>query len=211
MNEGRERGSPRKARAVHRLQVPHLLTRFPDRIVWATFTFVTGFVAIATLSSLAFALKAPFIFPPLGATAILFLYSPTLPTASPKSAMCGHGIGILCGYGALVLTGLQHAPSATVIGVDGARVLATGLALATTAALMILLKVVHPPAGATALMVSLGVVTNPYQLPLLEVAVGILALEAFVANRIAGVEFPIWTPRVPMSEEGAQLLAERLP
>ena len=211
MHETQGARSPRKARAQHRLQLPHLLTRFPDRIVWASFTFITAFVSIATLSSLALLLKAPFIFPPLGATAILFLYSPSLPTASPKSAICGHGIGILCGYGALLLTGLQHAPSATVIGVDGARVLATCIALSTTAALMILLKVVHPPAGATALMVSLGVVTNPYQLPLLEVAVGILALEAFIANRIAGVEFPIWMPRVPMSAEGVKLLAERLP
>ena len=151
--------------------MPHLLTRFPERMVWAAFTFASSFVAIATLAALAMLLKAPFVFPPLGATAILFLYSPSLPTASPRSAICGHGNGILCGYGALLATGLQHAPSATIVGVDGARVLATALALAVTAALMILLKVVHPPAGATALMVSLGVVTNPLQLPLLEVAV----------------------------------------
>ncbi len=191
--------------------MPHLLTRFPERMVWAAFTFASSFVAIATLAALAMLLKAPFVFPPLGATAILFLYSPSLPTASPRSAICGHGIGILCGYGALLATGLQHAPSATIVGVDGARVLATALALAVTAALMILLKVVHPPAGATALMVSLGVVTNPLQLPLLEVAVVFLALEAYVVNRLAGVEYPIWTPRVPLSKEGAQLLADRLP
>lgn len=91
------------------------------------------------------------------------------------------------------------------------EILATALALSVTAALMILLKVVHPPAGATALMVSLGVVTNPLQLPLLEVAVAFLALEAYVVNRLVGIEYPIWTPRVPLSKEGAQLLAERLP
>jgi len=155
--------------------------------------------------------KAPFLFPPLGATAILFLYSPSLPTASPKSAICGHGIGIVCGYGALVVTGLQHAPAATIVGVNEARIIATAVALSVTAALMILLRVVHPPAGATALMVSLGVVTNPLQLPLLEVAVAFLAVEAFVVNRLAGIEYPIWTPRVPLSKEGAKLLAERLP
>lgn len=154
--------------------------------------------------------KAPFIFPPLGATAILFLYSPPLPTASPRSAICGHGIAILCGYGALLLTGLQHAPAATVVGVDGARIAATGLALATTAALMILLRVVHPPAGATALMVSLGIITTPYQLPILELAVVVLAVQAIIINRIAGIEYPLWAPRIPMTKEDAQLLADRL-
>lgn len=207
-----DEGAPsRKPRRSEHLRVPHLLGRYNDRVVWATFTFVTGFIAIATLAGLAMVFKAPFLFPPLGATAILFLYSPSLPTASPKSAICGHGIGIVCGYGALVVTGLQHAPAATIVGVNEARIIATAVALSVTAALMILLRVVHPPAGATALMVSLGVVTNPLQLPLLEVAVAFLAVEAFVVNRLAGIEYPIWTPRVPLSKEGAKLLAERLP
>jgi hypothetical protein len=131
----------RKTGVVEHLRIPNLLTRFPERFVWAAFTLAASFVAIATLAALAMLLKAPFVFPPLGATAILFLYSPSLPTASPRSAVCGHGIGILCGYGALLATGLQHAPSATVVGVDGARILATALALSVTAALMILLKV----------------------------------------------------------------------
>jgi CBS domain-containing membrane protein len=200
-----------KTRVVDHLRIPNLLVRFPERIVWALFTFVSGFCTIAILAFLAMVLKAPLIFPPLGATAILFLYSPSLPTASPRSAICGHGLAILCGYGALVATGLQHAQPATVTGVDGARIMATGLALATAAALMILFKVVHPPAGATALMISLGIIVKPYQLPILELAVVVLALQAIVVNRIAGVEYPIWSPRVPMSKEGAQLLADRLP
>lgn len=113
---GEDLNTLRKIRVVEHLRIPNLLARFPERIVWAAFTFAAGFVAIATLALLAMLLKAPFVPPPLGATAILFLYSPTLPTASPRSALCGHAIGILCGYGALVATGLQHAPSATPSG-----------------------------------------------------------------------------------------------
>jgi hypothetical protein len=72
--------SLRKTRVFGHLRIPSLLSRFPERIVGALFTFVSGFGAIAILATLAMVLKAPFVFPPLGATAILFLYSPSLRT-----------------------------------------------------------------------------------------------------------------------------------
>ena len=83
----------------------------------------------------------------------------------------GHAIGILCGYGALWLFGLQHAPPAMATGVSAARVGAAALSLASTGALMILLKAAHPPAGATTLIISLGIVTRPFHLLVIEIAV----------------------------------------
>ena len=45
------------------------------------------------------------------------------------------------------------------------------MSLASTGALMILLKAAHPPAGATTLIISLGIVTKPFHLLVIEVAV----------------------------------------
>lgn len=180
-----------------RLRIVRLLRRFPERNVWAAFMFVNGFVTIALLAALAMVSRTPFVFPSLGPTAFLFFFTPTLPTASPRHSIYGHAIGIACGYGALLATGLQHAPPAMVAGVDFRRVLAAALSLAATGALMILLKAAHPPAGATTLIISLGIVTRPFYLVVIEIAVALLTLQAIAINRLAGIDYPLWSARAP--------------
>jgi CBS-domain-containing membrane protein len=166
--------------------------RLPSRLAWAAFVFVSGFITIALLAAVAMVSRTPFVFPSLGPTAFLFFYAPTVPAASPRNALLGHAIGILCGYGALCLVGLQDAPSATQEGVNGARVLAAALSLAATGAVMILLGVTHAPAGATTLIVSLGIVAHPFHLLVIEVAVALMVLQAIVINRLAGLDYPVW-------------------
>lgn len=178
-----------------RLRLAHLLRRFPERPMWALFMFINGFIAIAILAAVAMVSHTPFIFPSLGPTAILLFYTPLSPTASPRHTLYGHAIGILCGYGALLLMGLHHAPPAIGSNVDERRVMAAALSLAFTAALMILLKAAHPPAGATTLIVSLGVVVKPFYLVVIEIAVGLLVGQAIVINRLAGLDYPLWARR----------------
>jgi CBS-domain-containing membrane protein len=180
-----------------RLRLTHLLRRFPARPVWALFMFVNGFLTIAILAGVAMVSRVPFVFPSLGPTAFLFFFTPLAPTASPRNTLYGHAIGILCGYGALWLTGLRDAGPASLVGVDGPRVLAAALSLASTGALMILARAAHPPAGATTLIVSLGIVTRPFHLFIIEVAVALMALQAIGINRLAGLDYPLWSPRVP--------------
>lgn len=182
---------------VERLRMVKLLKRFPERPVWAAFMFINGFITIAILAAVAMISNTPFIFPSLGPTAFLFFFTPSSPTASPRHTLYGHAIGILCGYGALWATGLAHAPPAMVTGVDGRRLLAAALSLAATGALMILLKAAHPPAGATTLIISLGIVTRPFHLVIIEVAVGLLVLQAIGINRLAGIDYPLWARRTP--------------
>ena len=67
---------------------------------------------------------------------------------------------------------------------------------------MILLNVPHPPAGATALIVSLGVISRPAYLVVLEVAVGLLVGQAIIINRLTGVRYPFWAS-VPTPKIGA--------
>lgn len=182
---------------VARFRVGRLLARFPERPVWAAFMLVNGFVTIGILAGLAMITRAPFVFPSLGPTAFLFFSSPTSPTASPRHTIYGHAIGIACGYAALWITGLTDAPPALAVGVDLPRIVAAALSLSLTGCLMILLKAAHPPAGATTLIVSLGIVTKPTYLLLIEVAVALLTLQAFAINRLAGLDYPVWARRQP--------------
>ena len=180
---------------IARFRLGRLLARFPERPVWAAFMLVNGFVTIAILAVLAMVTRAPFVFPSLGPTAFLFFFSPMSPAASPRHTIYGHAIGIVCGYAALWATGLTDAPPALAIGVDLPRVVAAALSLAMTGCLMILFKAAHPPAGATTLIISLGIVTKPTYLVLIEVAVALLTLQAIAINRLAGLDYPLWAKR----------------
>ena len=180
---------------VARFRLTALLGRFPERQLWAAFMFINGLLSIGLLAGLAMLTHTPFVFPSLGPTAFLFFFTPTLPTASPRHTIYGHAIGIVCGYGALCLMGLQHAPPAMVMGVNLPRIGAAALSLAATGALMILFKAAHPPAGATTLIISLGIITKPLSLAIMLLAVALLTLQAIVLNRLAGIDYPIWAKR----------------
>lgn len=164
----------------------------PGRVARAGFTFVAGFLTIAVLAGLAVVTRSPFVFPSLGPTAFLLYFSPTSVTASPRHALLGHAVGLVCGYGSLWCTGLAHAPAATIMGVTWARVIAAALSLASTGALLILLRVVHAPAAATTLIVSLGIITAPWQLVIIEVAVVAMVACGLAFNRFAGLPYPWW-------------------
>jgi CBS domain-containing membrane protein len=180
---------------LERLRLARLLTRYPGRRIWALFVLLNGFITIALLGAVAALSGTPFIFPSLGPTAFLFFSNPTIAAASPRNTIYGHAIGLACGYGSLWLLGLQSSPPALQTGVDLARLMAAALSLASTGALMVLLAAPHPPAGATTLIVSLGIITRPLHLVLIEAAVGVLTLQAFVINRLAGIDYPAWAAR----------------
>ena len=165
--------------------------------MWASFVFVNGFIAVAILAGLAVVSHTPLVFPSVGPTAFLLYFMPTSPSACPRNTLCGHAIGIVCGYVSLCLLGLQHAPSAVLEEIHWPRVLAAALSLAATGAIMILLRVVHPPAGATTLIISLGFITTPAHFCVIEVAVALMALQALAVNRLAGINYPVWSINDP--------------
>jgi hypothetical protein len=90
--------------------------------------------------------------------------------------------------------GLTHDPPTMMEGVHAERVFCAALSLASAGALMVLLDVWHPPAGATTLIIALGIITRPYHLLIVEAAVVMLVLQALVINRLAGFEYPVWAP-----------------
>jgi CBS domain-containing membrane protein len=179
------------------LRLKWLLRHFPARLVWAVYVSVNSFVTIALLALLGLVTGSPFVFPSLGPTAYLFFFSPKAVASSPRNAILGHAIGLICGYAAFTLTGASGTRLAMQAGVHDPKVLAAALSLAATGALMVLFKVSHPPAGATTLIVSLGIISRPRDLVIIEVAVVLLAAQAVVINRLAGLPYPLWRGRRP--------------
>lgn len=180
---------------VTRLRIPWLLQHYAQVPILALFGFINGCISIGLMSILALLTGSPFTFPSLGPTAFLLFYTPTAPAASPRNTIIGHVIGVLAGYFSLWVTGLTMAGPALATGVTWSRVIADALSLGLTAGLMILLKAPHPPAGATTLIISLGILTRIPQLILLIVAVCLLTLQALAINRLAGIDYPLWSPR----------------
>lgn len=180
---------------VERMQLTRLLKRLPPRLVWAAYVFINGFLTIALLSLLAVATRTPFVFPSLGPTAYLFFFTPLAVSASPRHAVLGHAVGLLCGYGAYVVTGSHGFGGNALLSAWWPEAMAAALSLASTGALMVLLKVSHPPAGATTLIVSLGILSKVEYLVVIEVAVILLTAQAFLINRAAGLDYPVWEKR----------------
>jgi CBS-domain-containing membrane protein len=178
-----------------RLQLSELIKYHSSTSMLAIFSLINGFISIALMSIVALLTRSPFVFPSLGPTAFLFFYTPTAPPASPRNTICGHLIGALAGWASLAIFGLTSAPPALATGVVWPRVGAAALSLSITGALMVLCKVPHPPAGATTLIVSLGLMPHLWQIPILMAAVLLLTCQAFVINRLAGIKFPIWSPK----------------
>lgn len=178
-----------------RLKMAWLLRHFPPRVVWALYVLVNGFLTIALLALLAVVTDSPFVFPSLGPTAYLLFIAPQAENSSPRNTILGHGIGLICGYGAFVITGAAALPFGAHSGVYWPRILSAALSLSATGALMVLLRAGHPPAGATTLIVSLGIISKPKELVIIEVAVFLLVAQAVIINRMAGFAFPLWRYR----------------
>lgn len=207
-NKPDTRDGPNQAAAEHRafehvgillahLRLKWLLQRFPSRLVWAIYVCVNGFITIGLLAVLALLTGSPFVFPSLGPTAYLFFFSPLAEASSPRNTILGHAIGLICGYGAFALAVASSPPFGAHPGVHAGRVLAAALSLSATGALMALFQVSHPPAGATTLIVSLGIISQPKELIIIEVAVILLTAQALAINRLAGIPYPLWRNRMP--------------
>lgn len=177
-----------------RARLPALVQRHDSTAVLGLFAFVNGVIAIAIMSCVALITGAPFIFPSLGPTAFLLFYTPILPASSPRNCLIGHGIGAAAGYISLVLFGLTDNAPALVEGVAWNRVGAAALSLGLTSGVMVWARAPHPPAGATTLIVSLGILREPADLVVLMVAVVLLVVQAYVINHLAGIDYPLWSP-----------------
>ncbi len=180
-----------------RFRLSTLEARHNHRVVVGAFALVNGVIAIGIMSVAALVTDEPLIFPSLGPTAFLLFFTPTSAASSPRNAILGHAIGAAAGYLMLLAFGLTDAAPALATEVTWDRVFAAAFSLGLTSGFMIWLGVPHAPAGATTLIVSLGILHTLPDLGVLMLAVVGLVAQARVINRLAGVDYPWWAPRAP--------------
>jgi CBS domain-containing membrane protein len=162
----------------------------------AVYTFTGGLLTIALSGALAWLLDEPLVFPSLGATAFLFFETPMAEVASPRNTVIGHYTGALVAVFWLFVFGLQDNPSVLVEGFSGERAAAVALSVACTGGILRLLRAAHPPAGATTVIVSAGLLHTAHQLAVLAAGVAVLTMTAHLTNRLLGVPAPRWaSPR----------------
>ena len=118
--------------------------------VAALLVLVSGAMSLAT--------KQPWLFAGLGPTILLVAASPEHRSARFHSIVVGHAAAFLCGWVTLILCAAVDAPSfLTGDTLAVGRVWASGFAIAATSLLLPALRANHPPAAATALLITLGV------------------------------------------------------
>ncbi|WP_345800858.1 HPP family protein [Microbacterium sp. AZCO] len=134
------------------------------RLGSASYAAILSLVVLALSGAIGLGLKQPWLFPSLGPTVMLFFESPEQPSSRPRNALVGHGVGLLVGAGCFYALGLQGTPPAPVGGLTPGYLVAGALSVAITTLVLTLIKLPHPPAGATTLIVSLGILVQPIQL-----------------------------------------------
>src|ERR1700685_2365267 len=98
----------------------------------------------------------------------------------------------------IVRDGVEHLDArdtGAIAGLHFPGVLAAALSLSATGALMVLFGVSHPPAGATTLIVSPGIIAPPKDLVIIEVAFVPLTAQSLLINRVAELPYPLWRRR----------------
>lgn len=193
-----------------RFRLRGLEQRHDSRWVLGTYVLINSAISIGILATIAALTKQPFLFPSLGPTALLLFFDAQGPQSAPRNVFCGHLIGVLAGYLALVVFGLTTAkPDLT--DITAPRIGAATLCLCLTASLMVWLKVPHSPAASTTLIVGLGLMHTPVQLSVLMLAVVVMIAQGAIVNRLAGVPYPLWAPpqRSPLALAVALVSAAR--
>ena len=94
--------------------------------------------------------RLPWLVAPLGASAVLVFALPASPMAQPWAVVGGNTLSALVG-----IVGVHG------VYLLGAPELAAALAVATAITLMLTLRCLHPPGGATALMMVMGGIGDP--------------------------------------------------
>lgn len=176
------------------MRLPQLARRHGAAVVFGVYALVSTAVSILIIAVVADVAGVPLVFPSLGPTAFLIFDQPRVGAASPRNVLIGHALGIAAGLSALTVTGLAHSGPSLSGGLSGRRVAAVALALGLTSGAMALLRMPHPPAAATTLVVSLGFLTHIGDVGAFYLGVVALVGQGFAIDRLSGLRYPLWRP-----------------
>lgn len=134
-------------------------------------------ILFAVLGLIAWISGQPFIFPSLGPSAFILAFERRGKQAEMYRIVGSHLIGGVAGYLAHSMLAAGFAFPATPAGLSAAGLglaLSGILSIVLTSWGMILTDTIHPPACATTLIVSLGLLSTPVQVAIIVVSVVIL-------------------------------------
>lgn len=104
-------------------------------VVWS---FLGGFIGLLAISYLSLNAELFALFAPFGASAVLLYGAPAAPFSQPRNLLGGHFISATIGV--------------IIVNLLGISFFSVALAVALAISMMLVTRVVHPPAGATALL-----------------------------------------------------------
>jgi CBS-domain-containing membrane protein len=170
---------------------PSLLKRLasrPSALGPAVYAAVLSLIVLALAGAAGLVMHLPWLFPSLGPTVMLFFESPEQPSSRPVNTLVGHLTGLVAGVLCLYAFGLQGRAPAPVGGLTVPYVAAGALSVALTTLVLSWLRTPHPPAGATTLIVSLGILTSPPQLLSMAGAVLLITAAGWGLNMLLGTQ-----------------------
>jgi pSer/pThr/pTyr-binding forkhead associated (FHA) protein len=138
----------------------------------------TSVMALLALAAIGLWLRQPLLIPPLAASMALIASASALPLAQPRNVIAGQLVSALVGFAVLAVGGPGIWTAAT----------AGGLALGA----MLLLRVAHSPAAATAVIVGATAPPAARFLELLAAATVILVAFGVLGARIEGKKYPVY-------------------
>ncbi|WP_339105317.1 HPP family protein [Haloterrigena salinisoli] len=156
-------------------------------------TIHTGLL-ISTTAAMAWLSGLPMLFPSLGPSAFVLALFQDSEATSPRRVIGGHAIGVAAGLLAYHLLGVTISITATADpgSLEALRLGASGVIATTlTAGGMLWTDTRHPPACATTLIVSLGLLSRPFEGVLIVATVVVLvaAHELLLATARVGARY----------------------
>jgi pSer/pThr/pTyr-binding forkhead associated (FHA) protein len=157
-----------------------LRTKAPDRppLRAVGLATATSLAALAALAAIGIWLRQPLLIPPLAASMALIAAASAMPLAQPRNVIGGQLVSALVGFAVLAAGG------------PGIWTAAAAGGLALTA--MLLLRVAHSPAAATAVIVGATAPSAARFLVLLAAATVILVAFGVLGARIEGKKYPVY-------------------
>ena len=141
----------------------------------------------------------PFIFPSLGPTAFVLAFDRRSERTQTYRVIGSHLIGGVAGLmaWAVVATGISITTTTAPFSTAGFRLAASAtVSIVLTSWAMIATDAIHPPACATTLIISLGLLSTPLRVGIIIGSVTILVLfhsgVLFVFKRIVGQSHPLY-------------------
>ena len=143
-------------------------------------------VLVIVLGAVGVRLKQPWLFAGLGPTIFMIAVSPGQEASRFRAVVGGHLAALGCAYVARLIVYASGVSSVlAAVSVAPLRVWASAFALAMLALVQTQLRVYHPPAAATALLVTLGVYRLQGKTPMaLMGGVVVVALAAELLQRV---------------------------